>query len=176
MWIQLPAVSMMLASSVTAQPIADPAAPTAATDVMRAPDHDAQVELADVLGDADAIEAVLGHGDQVAFEIVHNGEQLEVMATTHHSELVAIAIRDRGPTLGWTGTDEGIDDNVDARGLSWLSDVMRETTAVTRLEVDRDGAVTLSTTDGQRYMVIPGRGSGGNAAVEARWAAEWDRD
>jgi hypothetical protein len=25
-------------------------------------------------------------------------------------------------------------------------------------------------------MAIPGRGSGGNTGVEARWAAEWDRN
>jgi hypothetical protein len=53
---------------------------------------------------------------------------------------------------------------------------MKETVAVARLEVDRDGAVTVVTSDGQKYMAIPGRGSGGsNEAVEARWAAEWDR-
>ena len=53
---------------------------------------------------------------------------------------------------------------------------MKETVAVTRLEVDEDGAVTLTTNEGMRYMAIPGRGSGGNAAAEARWAGEWDRD
>ena len=32
----------------------------------------------------------------------------------------------------------------------------------------------LTTDEGVRYMAIPGRGSGGNAEVEARWAAEFD--
>ncbi len=40
----------------------------------------------------------------------------------------------------------------------------------------RDGAVTIITSDARRYMAIPGRGSGGNIAVEAQWAAAWDSD
>ena len=51
---------------------------------------------------------------------------------------------------------------------------MKDSAAVTRLVVDDDGAVTLETSDGLRFMAIPGRGSGGNAAVAARWAAEWN--
>ena len=37
---------------------------------------------------------------------------------------------------------------------------MKQTIAVTSLDVDEDGAVTLTTADGLRYMAIPGRGSG----------------
>jgi hypothetical protein len=50
----------------------------------------------------------------------------------------------------------------DLGGLSWLAETMKSTTAVTRLAVDEDGAVLLTTSDGQRFMAIPGRGSGGN--------------
>ena len=60
-------------------------------------------------------------------------------------------------------------------GLSWLAEELEAVTAVTRLVADEDGAVTLTTSDNRRYMMIPGRGSGGNTAVEARWAAEWNK-
>ena len=178
---------MVLAASATAGAGVDPAAATvSAPDV--ATGRGAQVKLADALGGAESIEAVIPSHHQVAFELVRDGEAVELIATTKHGEVVELSLHDRGPALGWDGSEDGVerfalDYHPGARafgargpgGLSWLGDVMRETTAVTRLDVDRDGAVMLVTSDGQRYMAIPGRGSGGNAAVEARWAAQWNR-
>jgi hypothetical protein len=168
MLIHLPVISMMLGAGV------DPAAAT--TDsadltpaITRYEGREAQVRLADVLGDADAVETVIAKHHMVAFEYVRGGEAFEALAHTSHGELVSLDVRDAGPALGWDGTDDG----VERGGLAWLGEVMKETIAVGRLEVDRDGAVTLVTSDGQKYMAIPGRGSG--ASVEARWAAEWDR-
>ena len=153
MLIHLPVLSMVLAASATA------GADSGAT-----ANRDAQVQLADTLGNADAILAIHGGRNRVVFDVVRDGEALEVAARTDHGAVVELAIRDIGAA-----------DDLDVEpGLSWLGDVMKDTTAVTRLDVDRDGAVTLVTSDGQRYMAIPGRGSGGNDAVEARWAASWD--
>lgn len=173
MLIHLPVISMMLGAGV------DPAAAT--TDsadltpaITRFEGRAAQVRLADVLGDADAVETVVGTAKThvVAFEYVRGGEAFEAIARTRHGEIVTLDVRDAGPALGWDGSEDG----VERGGLAWLGDIMKETVAVTRLEVDRDGAVTLVTSDGQTYMAIPGRGSGGsNEAVEARWAAAWDR-
>ena len=165
MLIHLPVITMMLGAGV------DPAAAT--TDSAGLAPHlegrAAQVRLADVLGEADAVTTVIAGHDGVSFLYVRSGEAYEAVARTRHGELVTVDIRDAGPSLGWDGTDDG----VERGGLAWLGDVMKETVAVARLEVDRDGAVTLVTSDGQKYMAIPGRGSG--ASVEARWAAEWDR-
>jgi hypothetical protein len=106
----------------------------------------------------------------VTFEIVEGGEAIDLVATVKAGEVVELTRHDRGPALGWDGSEDG----EERGGLAWLGDVMKEATAVTKLVVDRDGAVTLITSDGQRYMAIPGRGSGGNAAVEARWADAWN--
>jgi hypothetical protein len=171
MLIHLPVISSMLGAGV------DPmAATTDSADltpaITRFEGRAAQVRLADVLGDADAVESVIAKSHVVAFEYVRGGETFEAIARTRHGELVTLDIRDAGPALGWDGTDDG----VERGGLAWLGDIMKETVAITRLDVDRDGAVTLVTTDGQKYMAIPGRGSGGsNEAVEARRAAQWDR-
>lgn len=172
MLIQLPVISMVLAASATAGAGVDPAAATASapttSDALTG--RDAQVKLADTLAEAESIEAVIPRRDQVAFDLVDAGVAKELVVTTKHGEVVAVSMRDVGPALGWDGTEDG----AERGGLSWLADVMKETTAVTRLVVDRDGAVTLITSDGQRYMAIPGRGSGGNAAVESRWADAWN--
>lgn len=161
---------MVLAASATAGAGVDPQAATASAPTDSATGRDAQVKLADTLAEAESIEAVIPRAHQIAFEIVDGGEAKELVATTKHGEVVELAIRDVGPALGWDGTDDG----GEAGGLTWLGDVMKETTAVTHLTVDRDGAVTLITSDGQRYMAIPGRGSGGNTAVESRWADAWN--
>lgn len=155
MLIHLPVISMMLGAGV------DPMAATTDSISGRA----AQVRLADVLGDADAVTTVIAKPGVVAFEYVRGGEAFEALARTRHGEVTELELRDVGPALGWDGAERG--------GLAWLGDIMKETVAVARLEVDRDGAVTLVTSDGQKYMAIPGRGSG--ASVEARWAAQWDR-
>lgn len=128
------------------------------------PAKNAQVQLADALATADTIDRVSGHGATFTFAITRGDHPLEVIATTVDGEVVRIVERERGF------------DTLSLGGLSWLADTMRETVAVARLDVDEDGAVTLTTSDGMRYMAIPGRGSGGNTEVEARWAAEWDRE
>jgi hypothetical protein len=167
MLIHLPVISMMLGAGV------DPAAATMdSADPAHFEGREAQVRLADVLGDADGVERVIAKHHAVAFDYVRGGEAFEALVATSHGEVTSLDIADVGPALG----RDGIDDGVERGGLTWLGDVMKETVAVARLEVDRDGAVTVVTSDGQKYMAIPGRGSGGsNEAVEARWAAEWDR-
>ena len=124
----------------------------------------AQVQLADALGSADSIDSVQGHGNTFTFAITRGERRLDVVATTREGEVTLVVERKRRV------------DDVELGNLSWLADTMKETVAVTRLEVDEDGAVTLTTDQGTRYMAIPGRGSGGNDAVEARWAGEWNRD
>ncbi len=124
----------------------------------------AQVRLAEVLGTAEAIHSVSSKGTQVTF-VISRGEQVfRVVASTRKGEVKALEIV---PVA--TGHLEL------GGGLSWLAEELEAVTAVTRLVADEDGAVTLTTSDNRRYMMIPGRGSGGNTAVEARWAAEWDK-
>jgi hypothetical protein len=123
----------------------------------------AQVRLAETLAEADAIESVTAHGREITFVIVRDGDTFEVTArTTKRGDITALAI---APVRAVP---------VALHGLTWLGAELAEVTAVTRLVVDADGAVTLATNDGRRYMAIPGRGSGGaNVAAEARWAAAW---
>ncbi len=128
------------------------------------PAKTAQVQLADALATADSIDGVRGRDATFTFAITRGDHHLDIIATTVAGDVVRVVERERGF------------DALSVGGLSWLADTMRETVAVSRLDVDEDGAVTLTTSDGMRYMAIPGRGSGGNGAVEARWAAEWDRD
>jgi hypothetical protein len=125
----------------------------------------AQVQLADALANADAIDSVAGRDHTFTFVITRGDHRLDLVATSD----------DAGDVIQFVERDRGFDGAL-LGGLSWLADTMKETVAVTRLEVDEDGAVTLTTDEGMRYMAIPGRGSGGNAAAEARWAGEWDRD
>lgn len=124
----------------------------------------AQVQLADTLANAESIDSIHARGDSFTFAITRGDHRIELIATTSEGSVVKIVERDRSF------------DDIELGSLSWLVDTMKETVAVTRLEVDDDGAVTLTTSEGMRYMAIPGRGSGGNAAAESRWAAEWDRD
>jgi len=121
----------------------------------------AQVRLAVVLAEADAIHTIAAKRGQVVFAIDRGGEAFEVIAKTKRGEVIALTITDVGSAFG-----EG--------GLSWLSPELAEATAVTHLTADEDGAVTITTSDGRAYMAIPGRGSGGNAAVESQWAAAWN--
>ena len=127
----------------------------------------AQARLAEALADADSIESVTADRahHQITFAIERGGEQYAVIVTTaRRGVVVGVQTRDVGPTTADPGS------------LSWIVDAMQNTPAVTRLLVDEDGAVTLVTSDAQRYMAIPGRGSGGtgNIMVESRWAASWD--
>jgi len=123
----------------------------------------AQVQLAEALASADAIHAVSAHGTIVSFAIDRDGESFRIEAVTRgNREVVALTVSEAGPALGAPGS------------LSWLADELAQATAITTLAVDEDGAVTIATSEGRAYMAIPGRGSGGNMAVEARWAAAWN--
>lgn len=127
----------------------------------------AQVRLAVALAEADAIHAVAAKRGRVVFAIDRDGEAFELVATMRtrgaaKGEVIALTITDVGPAIG------------DGGGLSWLGAELADATAITGLATDEDGAVTITTSDGRAYMAIPGRGSGGNAGVEARWAAAWN--
>jgi hypothetical protein len=126
----------------------------------------AQVRLAETLAGAEAIESVTAHGRAITFIVVKGGETLDVTARTKKDgEIISLAITP-APELP-----------AQLHGLTWLNAEMAEVAAVTRLVVDGDGAITIATNDGRRYMAIPGRGSGGtNVAAESRWAAEWSND
>lgn len=149
-------------------------APTAAAqpDVVRAEREDsgkvAQVKLAETLANADAIHNVRAKSKRpladnaITFTITRGDSTFAVTATTKRGDVVALDIVPVAVTEIGTG-------------LSWLADEMQSITAVTKIVPDADGAVTLITNDGRRYQLIPGRGSGGNDAVSARWAGEWDR-
>ena len=129
-------------------------------EVDRAP----QVRLADELADADSIDSVHASDHVFTFAIERGDTPYEIVATT-----------DRRGVVIDVEAHERMAADFDLGGLSWLAETMKSTTAVTRLAVDEDGAVMLTTADGARYMAIPGRGSGGsNDEVEARWAAEFD--
>ncbi|HEX5060884.1 MAG TPA: hypothetical protein VFV99_16065 [Kofleriaceae bacterium] len=136
-------------------------------DAARTAERSPQVKLADLLGSADSIDSISGRGNTFRFVITRGDDHLELIATTNHRDVVSVVERERD--FGGAGI-------IELANLSWLIDTMQATTAVTRLEVDDDGAVTMTTDEGMRYMAIPGRGSGGNAAVEGRWAGEWNRD
>ncbi|MBL9014740.1 MAG: hypothetical protein JNL83_11220 [Myxococcales bacterium] len=124
----------------------------------------AQVQLAVTLSEADAIHSVHARAGSVVFAIEREGRATEIAVRTKSARdgaVTALTITDLGPALGG------------ANSLAWLGAELADATAVTAVTPDEDGAVTITTSDGRAYMAIPGRGSGGNAAVEARWAAAW---
>jgi len=155
-----------LGAGADVAPVSDPPV------IITAP-RTAQVQLAVTLSEADAIHAVTararaGRTATIVFAIDRDGQTYELVATTRakgaaKGEVIALTITGLGPAIGGPGN------------LSWLGAELIDATAVTALSSDEDGAVTITTSDGRAYMAIPGRGSGGNAAVEARWAAAWDR-
>jgi hypothetical protein len=124
----------------------------------------ARVRLAETLASADSIHSVSARAGKITFAISRGNESFDVVATTaKRGEVASLSI-----TRASANHDE-------LGSLSWLSSELAGVTAISRLVVDEDGAVTITTSSGTRYMVIPGRGSGGtNAGVEARWAAEWN--
>lgn len=124
----------------------------------------AQVRLAVTLAEADAIHAVTARRGAIVFAVDRDGAAFEVVAKTRRGAVVGLSIMAVGPARG------------DAGGLSWLGTELADATAVTELAADEDGAVRITTSDGRAYLAIPGRGSGGNAGVEARWAAAWNSD
>lgn len=154
MWILL--LPLVTVSSVT--PVAEPA-------VSAPSPRRAQRQLAEALAAADSIDAVHARDRTVSFAITRAGTAFSVDATTRRSGEVVSLIVSEAP--GARVSEHG--------GLTWLGDELASgRIRVTRLVVDEDGAVTIATSAGRTYMAIPGRGSGGNAAVEARWAAAWD--
>lgn len=128
----------------------------------------AQARLAELVGTADAIHAISvrrTHAKPSAIDIALDDDGTAYRVTAHvnkRGDVTALSVRERGDATGEPGS------------LSWLSPAIESTTAIVRLVADEDDAVTLTTDTGDAFMIIPGRGSGGNAAVEARWAATWD--
>ncbi len=123
----------------------------------------AQTTLAGALADADSVDWVRADGHAITFGIDRAGEAYALSATTNDDDVVtSLKITDLGPApIRMLGP------------MSWLADAMADTsTAVTELVVGADGAVTVVTGDGDRYLAIP-TGAGTNAAVEARWADAW---
>lgn len=148
---------------VVVAPAPAPAAPVVERIVERvdAP-RVAQVRLVETLSTAEAIHSISAKGNKITFTITRDGLAVAVIATTRRGEVIALAMEPAAPNAELGG------------GLSWLADELESITAITRLVADEDGAVTITTNDGRRYMAIPGRGSGGNAAAAAHWAGEWD--
>lgn len=155
----LPLVSLVVG---LARPV--PGAPERRGDeVIASSPRAAQVQLAVVLGEAAAVYAVEPTDRALTFVIDREGQAQRVRASLdRRGTVIALAIAHAGPAID------------DLGALSWLADELATTTAITRLVVDADGAATITTSDDRHYMAIPGRGSGGNAAVEARWAAAWN--
>lgn len=128
----------------------------------------AQVRLAEVIAEADAVHAIIPHRTKakstVEVALDREGVAYRIVATVGaHGEVTQLVVDERGAARGEVGN------------LSWLSGAVENATAIVRMAIDEDDAVTLTTDAGEAFMIIPGRGSGGgNAAVEARWAAAWD--
>lgn len=156
----------------------------------------AQVRLAESLAEADAIDGVVARGREITFTIVRDHETLEVTArTAKRGEIVALKISAappsrasasiaaprcratasstaplcQAPAVGTTPASPS-----ESHALTWLGTELAEVTAITRLAVDRHGAVTLTTSDGRHYLALSGHGHP-NVASEARWAATWSR-
>ena len=119
-----------------------------------------QARLAEALADADSIDWVRASGHTITFAIGHGGEAYRVIVETRGKDIISVSIRDAGRG----GTRNG-------GRLGWLISEMQDTAAVTEASV-KDGQVTIATSDGHRYLLLPGRNT--NAGVEARWAAEWN--
>jgi hypothetical protein len=144
----------------------------AASEATAMSERSAQVRLADMLGNVDSIDAVRASDHTFTFLVEHadaTGYEapFEIVATTDDAGKVIDVVERARPAR-----------DMDLGGLSWLVETMQQTIAITKLQVDEDGAVTLTTNDGLRYMAIPGRGSGGdgNIEVDSRWAGEFDQE
>ncbi|MGE3762222.1 MAG: hypothetical protein AB7L94_08220 [Kofleriaceae bacterium] len=131
----------------------------------------AQVRLAEVIGEADAVHSISVRRAKASakkptaidISLDRDGVAYRVVASINaRGEVTSLTIEERHAADGDLGS------------LSWLSPEIANATAITRVTVDEDDAVTLTTNAGDAFMIIPGRGSGGNAAVSARWAAAWD--
>jgi hypothetical protein len=112
-------------------------APTSAPDA-------AQLRLAEALADADSVDWVRvdrAHRT-VTFGIERAGESYEILASeAPDGEVTQVRTADTGRGSRALG------------GLSWLADAMHRQSAIRRLEIGDDGAVTVVTGDGTRYVV-----------------------
>jgi hypothetical protein len=132
----------------------------------------AQARLAELVGDADAVHSISvrrattnAKPDAIEVSLDREGMALRIVASINtRGEVTAITVDERGASIGELGS------------LSWLSSEIAAANAITRIVVDEDDAVMLTTDAGDALMIIPGRGSGGagNDAASARWAAAWD--
>ena len=116
--------------------------------------HTAQLRLAEVLAEADEIVAVSAADQTITFAIVDRGAAMRVVAKTSKRGIVSSLVVERSADdLGTDGPG----------ALTWLGEELAASTstAITRLSVDDDGAILVTTNQQQRYLVIPGRGSGG---------------
>jgi len=136
----------------------------------------AQARLAEVLTEADEIEAMTvapateGQPLSVTFSVARAGGLMRVIATVARDGTIAsLQIGPAGPA------------HAGQARLTWLAVELADAPAIARLvDAGRDG-VLLSTSDGRRYLVSPGSGPRtrprtGNEAVEARWGAAWTGD
>lgn len=170
--VAAPAVAQVEKQPAAVKPVVPETKPTTATSDAVDPRGEAvesprvaQVRLAEMLGTAEAIHSVRARGNQITFTITRGADTIELIATTKRGEVTALSIVPVAPSNELGG------------GLSWLSEEVEGVTAITKLVPDEDGAVTLTTDDGRRYMLIPGRGSGGSSGNEApasRFAGEFD--
>jgi hypothetical protein len=163
MWNLLPAIVAALASSHSHAPQLE--APARA---LQTHTQDAGGRLAAALADASAIDWVAANDSTITFGIERGDATLRLTVT----------VRDAGAISSFAVVPvDGASHTLGARGvLSWLGGELRDAPAISRLDVDAEGIIALRTSDGRRYRALPARIAGGNAAVEARWAAEWDGD
>ena len=162
---------MLLALLPLVTTAAGAAAPPAEVALSRAADRAAQVQLAEVLSGAEAIEAVEARGSVIAFSIIRDHRLVRVVAMTAQ----------RGEVTGLTVESAGLAGHAAAerQALSWLAGELADATAITRLTPIDHGGVLLSTSDDRRYLIaLGGRGSldqirTGNEAAAARWGAAW---
>ena len=132
----------------------------------------AQARLAEVLSEADEIEAMTvapaaeGQPLSVTFSVARAGGLMRVTATVARDGTISsLQIGPAGPAHAG-----------EAR-LTWLAVELADAPANARhVDAGRDG-VLLSTSHGRRYLLSPRSGTRtGNEAVEARWGAAWTGD
>lgn len=167
----LPLVALVLGEP---RPAPVPAKAPVVEDRAVAAHREAQTRLAKWLVDADSIESVEANGREISFVVLDRGAGKKITVRTTKRGVVSSLVVAPFP-VAVAGNELG--------SLSWLGTELADTSAsaIVRLTVDDEGAVLVVTDDARRYLLIPGRGSGGsartgNAAVDARWAAAWNDD
>ena len=127
----------------------------------------AQVELAEALATADAIDDVTTAGPAdaptITFAIDRDHRAYHIVVRTSREAVMTVEIIEAGAAP----TDRG--------ALSWLAPELVDAAAITQLSITAGTPrVVIVTDDARRYLAIPDRGTA--TAVEARWAAAWDAD